>query len=486
MQQVIEFIRSYQIFTILFALVYAGVFGIILMGNRNPSKSLAYIMILVFVPVLGLIVYFFFGRDLRKQKIFKQKVFNDSEIAAEYLKKYAQDSEKELHIMEEEIGDLVQPFRLLYRVQKSILHSGNKVKLLSNGEEKFPALLDALENAKHHIHIEYYIFTSDDIGNAITEILIRKAGESVKVRLIVDDSGSNKIKKIPRQLLRAGAEVYKFMPVTFSSLASANYRNHRKIVIIDGKIGFIGGINIDDRYINNGKHRLFWRDTHMWIEGPAVKELQYNFFQSLSFVQKKQFDLDAEYFPVMENRGGRARISIAASGPASSYPYNMEVLLSAITQARKKIMIANPYFIPSDQIITALEIAVNSGVEVELIIPEKSDSLMVQYSSFSYLAPLIKRGVKIYLYQKGFMHAKTMLVDGNIGFVGTVNMDIRSFYINFEIAAIVQDADFCEQMEARFLQDKMDSKRIDAAQWEKRPALQKFLESLCRLLTPLL
>ena len=486
MQYISDFIKTYHVFTILYVLVYIGVFGIILMGNRNPAKSLAYIMILVFVPVLGLIVYFFFGRDLRKQKVFKQKAFKNIDIEGEYFKKYSHNSERELQSMEREIGDLVHPFRSLYHQQKSMVHSGNKVSLLTNGEEKFPALFDALEKAQHHIHIEYYIFSKDDIGNKITEILLRKSQEGVKVRLIVDGSGSNRIKDIPKILRNAGVEVYQFLPVRFSSLASSNYRNHRKLVIIDGKTGFIGGINMDDRYINNGKHKLFWRDTHMMIEGPAVKELQYNFFQSLSFVQKKQFDLEEVYFPKMENPEGGANICIAASGPASDYPYNMEALISAITQARKNIKISNPYFIPSDQIITALEMAVNAGIEVELIIPGKSDSYIVQHSSFSYLAPLIKRGVKVYLYNKGFMHAKTMVVDGKIGFVGTVNMDIRSFYINFEIAAIVQEPDFCKQMEAQFANDKLHSRLIEAELWAKRPVLHKFMDSVCRLLTPLL
>ncbi|MBS1921474.1 MAG: cardiolipin synthase [Bacteroidetes bacterium] len=486
MEIILQFIRQYHLVTVIIVLSYLGVFFTILLDNRNPAKSLAYILLLVFLPVLGLIVYYFFGRDLRKKRIFSRKVFKDADIAQKYLDQYSRHSEEELELMEKEIGDLVQPFRHLYVEKISFVHTGNKVTLLTNGEEKFPALFEALEKAQHHIHIEYYILSKDDIGNKLTEILLRKASKGVKVRVIVDDRGSNRIKDIPQKLMNAGIEVYKFMPVRFGSLAQANYRNHRKIVVIDGKAGFVGGINLDDRYLNNGKHKLYWRDTHMLIEGPAVKELQFNFFKSLSFVAKKQFELDATYFPDSNNTENSANVSIAASGPASPHPFNMEVLLEAITQAKKSIKITNPYFIPSDQILTALELAAAAGVDVELIIPGKSDSFIVAHASFSYLTPLIARGVKVYLYDKGFVHAKTMVVDGKIGFVGTVNMDIRSFYINFEIAAIVQHPGFCAQMEAAFARDKANSHIIIAAEWANRSRFNKLLDSVCHLLTPLL
>ena len=486
MDFLIKWISHYHIGTILFVMVYVGVFLVILLGNRDPAKSLAYILILVFLPVVGLIVYFFFGRDLRKQEIFKKKAFKDSEIADEYVEKYFRHSEEELEAMEKRIGDLVQPFRLLYFQRKSFVHSGNRVTLLTNGEEKFPALFDALEKAQHHIHIEYYIFTKDDIGNKIADILLRKAAEGVKVVVIIDDSGSSRIKNLPKILRQGGVEVYTFMPVRFSSLAQANYRDHRKVVVIDGKTGFVGGINLDDRYINNGRHNLYWRDTHMMIEGSAVMGLQINFFQSLAFVSKRQYDLDRAYFPEVEFFEDGAHISIAASGPGSASPYTMQTLLSTITQAKKSIRITNPYFIPSDQILTALEMAVAAGVEVELIIPGRSDSFVVQHSSLSYLTPLIAQGVKVYLYDKGFVHAKTMVVDGQIGFVGTVNMDIRSFYINFEISAIVCHPGFCAQMEAQFANDKLHSRIIVAEEWARRSLFNRFLDSVCRLLTPLL
>lgn len=484
MEAVWAFLTTYYVIPL--GLAYIGVMATILLENRNPSKSMAYILILIFLPGIGLIVYFFFGRDMRKKKIFSRKAFKEVEMAGEYLRKYFEASGAQLVTMEQQIGDLVQPFRLLYQQRQSFVHTGNKVTLLTNGEEKFPALFAALEKAQHHIHIEYYIFSRDDIGERITEILLRKAAAGVKVRLIIDDSGSNRIKDIPKRLRKGGVEVYAFMPVHFSSLAQANYRDHRKIVVIDGLVGFIGGINMDDRYLNNGKHPLYWRDTHLMIEGPGVKELQFQFFLCLGFVSKQQYELEAVYFPDGKYLQGGANISFAASGPDSAYPYNMEVLLSAISQAKKSIKITNPYFIPSDQVLTALQMAVAAGVNVELIIPGKSDSYIVQHSSFSYLSPLIARGVKVYLYQKGFVHAKTMVVDEEVAFIGTVNMDIRSFYINFEIAAVVQDKTLCRQMVQHFADDIGNSRLIDAEAWANRPRLHKFTDSVCRLLTPLL
>lgn len=486
MEAVLDFINNSVFLYTLYVLVWVGVIITILMENRNPAKSLAYILILVFVPVLGLLIYYFFGRDFRKQKIFQKKDFKEEDITREYLKKYFQDSGKELQLMENQVGDLVQPFRQLFLEKQSFVHGGNKVTLLTNGEEKFPSLFEALETAQHHVHVEYYIFSKDDIGLKFTEILTRKASRGVKVRVIVDDRGSKRVKDIPETLKKAGVEFYRFMPVHFASLSQANYRDHRKIVVIDGKIGFVGGLNMDDRYINNGKHKLFWRDTHVRIEGSAVKELQLSFFKNLCFVTKQHFELEDAYFPEASKFENGARISVATSGPASLHPYNMEVLLSAINRARESIKITNPYFIPSDQLLLALELAVANGVEVEMIIPAKSDSFIVQHASFSFITPLIKRGAKVYLYDKGFIHAKTMVVDGKISFVGTVNMDIRSFYINFEIAAILQQQQFCEQMELQFERDKADSRLIIVDEWKKRPKRNRFLDSICRLLTPLL
>lgn len=486
MQQILSAILEHPILSGIILLTYIGLILSILLENRNPVKSLGYFMILLFVPVLGLIIYYFFGRDLRKKQIFKKKAFKDTEIAQAYLKEYYENSELSLSELENKIAGLSQVFKALYHQNQSLIHSNNKVQLLENGEEKFPELFKDLKAAKKHIHIEYYILEDDALGREFVDILIEKAKEGLEVRLIYDDRGSRKIGSLALELRKVGGEAYPFMPVHFRSLSQANYRNHRKIIIIDGLIGYIGGINIAERYWNRGKQDLFWRDTHLKFEGSAVKELQSHFFQSLSFVAKKQYSLDLKYFPKANIEDAHAIMGLIASGPASPFPYNMEALISAIYQAKSHIQIVNPYFIPSDQLMTALGAAASAGIKVEMIIPEKSDNFVVRHSGFSYLQPLLDRGVDVYLYQKGFIHSKTMSVDGEIAFIGTVNMDIRSFYINFEIAALIHDKALCKQMSLNFEQDKKDSRKINPIDWANRPLKDKFLDSTCRLLTPLL
>src|SRR5690606_34395017 len=269
---------------------------------------------------------------------------------------------------------------------QSLISAGNSVTLLNNGEEKFPALFTALENARYHIHLEYYIFTSDDIGNRIAEILINKKKQGVEVRVIVDDVGSNRIKKLPKKFKEAGIQFLKTMPVAFSSLANTNYRNHRKIVVIDGAIGFIGGINADERYLNNGKHALYWRDTAVRINGPAVKLLQVQFFLSWFFSGgTDDFGEPSGYFQLPVEKPGHAIIAIAASGPSSEVPYIMETIILAINSAKKSIRINTPYFIPTDQLTSALVIAAANGIKVEIILPARSDSFIVHHASFSFI-----------------------------------------------------------------------------------------------------
>ena len=256
-------------------LIYAGIIITILSENRNPSKSLAYILVLIFLPVIGLLVYYFVGRKpVFKKWLFDKKRLSDRQKMQEYYAQLKPRMEERLQLLEKDIGDMAFPFRYLYNQSQSLISTANKVTLLNNGEEKFPALFTALKNANSYIHIEYYIFTADDVGNHIIDILIEKHKEGIEVRVIVDDVGSNHITNIPKRFKEAGISILKTMPVAFTSLANSNYRNHRKIVIIDGEIGFIGGINLDERYWNNGKHKLYWRDTAVRIEGPAVNLLQ--------------------------------------------------------------------------------------------------------------------------------------------------------------------------------------------------------------------
>ena len=333
-------------------LMYVGVILTILSENRKPSKSLAYILVIVFLPIAGLLIYYFVGRKpVFRKLLFERKRLMDKQKMDEYYQQLKPQMEERIQLLEENIGDMAFPFRYLYYQNQSLISKGNSVTLLNNGEEKFPALFYALENARYYIHLEYYIFTSDDVGNRLADILINKQKEGVEVRIIVDDAGSNHLKKLPKKFRAAGIQFLKTLPVAFSSLANTNYRNHRKIVIIDGTIGFIGGINIDERYLNNGKHALYWRDTSVCIKGPAVNLLEAQFFLSWFFAGgKNDFGERNLYFNTPAEKKGNAIIAIAASGPSSEVPYTMETIILAISQAKKTIRITTPYFIPTDQL----------------------------------------------------------------------------------------------------------------------------------------
>ena len=469
-------------------LTYVGVIITILSENRKPSKSLAYILVILFLPVVGLLIYYFVGtKPVFKKVVFDRKRVIDQQKMDQYYEKLKPQMEERLQLLEENIGDLVFPFRYLNYQNQSLISTGNSVTLLNNGEEKFPALFAALEHARSHIHLEYYIFTSDDVGNRIADILIKKRKEGVEVRVIVDDVGSNHIKKLPEKFKEAGVQFLKTLPVAFSSLANSNYRNHRKIVIIDGNLGFIGGINLDERYWNNGKHALYWRDTSVRIEGPAVNLLQVQFFLSWYFSGgKDDFGDQNLYLNMHPQKKGNAIIAIAASGPDSPIAYIMETILLAISQAKKTIRISTPYFIPTEQLTSALVIAAANGVKVELILPANSDSFIVKHASFSFIKPLLQRGVKVYLYEKGFIHSKTISIDSVLAFVGTVNMDTRSFCLNFEITSIIHEAELCKACEDSFEKDKQSSRLVTLEQWQNRPALQRGMDSVCRLLAALL
>jgi cardiolipin synthase len=480
----VELFREWYWVLLIFA--YLGVLITIILENRNPAKSLAYILVLVTLPIIGLAIYYLFGRDYRKRKLFTSKSLRERQFLRDHFELHHEAVATKVLELYASAGDLIKPAVYLSRLSHGELTTGNAVSALINGEEKFPALFKALEQAQHHIHLEYYIVADDDVGRQMADILARKSGEGVRVRVVVDGFGSPRIDKLVRQMREAGVDVHYFMRVHFSSMAQSNYRNHRKIVVVDGRIGFVGGINLDDRYLNNGKHSLFWRDTSLRIEGPAVSSLQLQFLLTWKFCARHEFPLDKVYFPDWAETPGNASLTLAASGPLSDRPYCMETILHGIQQAKQSIRITNPYFIPSDQVLTALQMAAASGVEVELLVPGRGDSVIVQRASYTYLKPLMDCGARVYMYQKGFVHAKTITIDGILSYVGTVNMDIRSFYINFELTALVYDSDLCQALDRAFEEDIRHSVPVDQGRWGRRKLGQRFLDSVCRLLTPIL
>ena len=468
-------------------LVYVAIIATILIENRNPTKTIAWILVIVFIPLVGIVIYYLFGQKFKKVNVFRVQ---DRERHARLAQVWAQLSplmDDNLSVLKQSVGQLSRVFAFLkyQRISPPTLH--NEVKLLTNGEQKFPALIAAIESAQHHIHLEYYIFETDTIGNQLIRLLEEKASAGVAVRIIADAFGSPALRRQRKRLEAAGIELVVFLPVTFSSLANSNYRNHRKIAIIDGHTAFVGGINISDRYINDAQQALYWRDTAVAICGEAVNVLQTQFWINWHLAEGTAFGLAEGYFFMKPSPpAARAAVSFSFCDPGSVAPFSMEALLIGIAEAEESIQLCTPYFIPSDELSTALQLAAGSGVRVELMLPARSDSFLVQHASFSFLKPLLARGVSVYLYEKGFLHAKTVCIDGKLGYVGTVNLDIRSFYINFEVSAVIHDDVLCNGLVEQFERDRLDSTRLRMEQWRARPKWKRGIDSLCRLVAPLL
>jgi cardiolipin synthase len=433
--------------------------------------------------------------------------------------------------------------QLIYNGSGSLMTRSNWVQLLNDGVNIFPVMLAAISGAKHHIHLQSYIFRDDELGNVFFDLLAAKASEGVQVRIIVDGVGSlglgqEKIKELDAR----GVEIRIHFPIRFSVFRNRlNYRNHRKILVVDGLTGFVGGANVGNDYLGLYAEIGNWRDTQLVVHGPATTELQRLFFQdwitisgelpgdnpgrffpgftekneltnetafpdlssalnivknAVSVVLNKNEDHDtanvrvAAFFtegalPRFDPISNKA-VQIAASGPDSHYASIMHAYHYAISSARETINITSPYFIPNQSILTALKTAALAGVEINLLVPRNPDQQMVYMAAMTYFEELMDDGVKVWLYHKGFLHSKIVTVDDDIAIVGTANMDQRSFSLNFEVSALIYDKIIIEELNGAFQNDLADSTLLDPAEFRKRPLLRRILESGCRLLSPLL
>ncbi|OEK01702.1 cardiolipin synthase [Roseivirga sp. 4D4] len=470
-------------------LYYVIIFFVVinlLLENRNPLKTHSYLMLLLLLPIIGVAIYFFFGQHQRKRKVFAKRGLINQAFGPLYAQEHLDNQTRVNPQVIKPYGQFEKLIRFL-KNDLSPLTLNNSVTVLRNGEEKFPQMMNALREAKDHIHIEYYIFEDDGIGGAVTDLLMEKAKQGIEVRMLVDGVGSLALKKsFFKKLKASGVQLAEFMPVLFPSFTSKiNYRDHRKILIVDGKVGFTGGINISDRYINNHTHPEYWRDTHLMIEGEAVKTLQFLFFLNWQFVVQHELETADKYFPELGHFGDHC-VQINASGPDWELASIMDSFLIAITSARTKVRIATPYFIPTESILDAITTVSKSDVKVELMIPYESDSWIVQAASLSFIEELLAAGVSIYFYQKGFLHSKVIAIDHSFASVGTANMDYRSFDLNHEVNAYLYDEDLVETLIDQFEEDKKECIQITLEDWRKRSLKQKLKESVCRLLAPLL
>jgi len=460
--------------------------GKIIMDTRTTSKTLAYLMLIIFLPVAGIIIYFVFGVNYRKNKFYTFKIERNEQVyrtVAGYIQKT---HDKTLEEHKEEVWNFITTVNFLYHAARSPLSQGNHTEVLVNGEEKFAKVFEVLGRARHHIHLEYYIYDNDEVGNRLADLLIKKAGEGLKVRFLYDDMGSGKIgKKLLKRLKEGGVEVSPVNKITFRILANrVNYRDHRKIIIVDGSEVFTGGINVSDKYINPNP-KQYWRDIHLYIKGEAAFYFQFLFLSSWTFATEKFPEISQDYFDYKTIGGGSSLVQTAASGPDTK-PAIMLSTHSAILAAKKRIYMVTPYFIPVETVLNAIKQAGLSGLDVRLMVPKSGDSVIVNAAAYSYYEELLENNVRVFFYTKGFIHAKTMLIDNNFSSIGTANMDARSQELNFEVNALVFDYKINEKLHSIFLEDMNDCEEIFLDTWRKRPKYKVFFEHLARLLSPLI
>lgn len=453
---------------------------VIVLENRNPVKSLAWIVVLVFLPIGGFILYLFFGQQYRHTRMISKR-------KRRILQKMSGNT---AHISVSEPGNKLSPeslqqIKLGYQLGGTQLFVHNHIEIFTDGESKFKALIEDLNRAETFIHLQYYIFDNDTLGRTIKKILIEKVRQGVKVRVLYDDVGCWKVRsRFFREMRKAGIEIRPFFKVSFPQLANKlNYRNHRKVAIIDGKTGYIGGMNIADRYCD-GLSWGIWRDTHARIKGPAVYGLQSAFSIDWSFTTR-EFLSEACYYPPVEETGN-TDIQILTSGPLGEWKEIAISFLKAIANARDCIYIQTPYFLPTDSLLKALQAAALAKVDVRLMIPSHSDSRLLQYASQSYLKDILRAGIKVYFYQGGFLHAKSLIIDNEFSSLGSTNFDFRSFDHNFEINAFMYNADTNAQMKKIFINDMRQCRRITLSRWKRRPLTTKVAESFARLMSPIL
>lgn len=482
--------QTQLISVILLAVYYSVVivfFFRILLENKNPLKTQSYLLLMVLLPIIGMMIYLFFGVNFRRQKLYSRKGFSDQMIIQRWIKDYDNLLSKSYDDVHEYLNEKAKLPFLFWRNNFSALSSDNRVQIFNNGEEKFPVLLDKLHKAKHHIHLEYYIFDDDVIGNKIIDILCERAQSGVEVRMIVDALGSNNLqRKSIKRLRKSGAQYCEYHPVIFTSLANrVNYRDHRKIVVVDGNVSFVGGINVADKYINTERSKNYWRDTHCMIEGDAVYSLQILFILNWYFVSKNLIHPNMNYFPVITKKG-ETLTSIISSDPDSDNPNLMEGYFSMITTARKEILIITPYFIPNESVLTALKTSAKGGAKIILLLPAESDSVFVHSASLTYMGELLRNDIQVYFYRKGMIHSKVMIIDEELSTIGTANMDYRSFDNNAEVNAVFFDQKLAKELKDQFLIDLDDAEKLDYISWKNRPLRIKLIGSLGRLVSPLL
>lgn len=451
---------------------------LIFFERKDPTATWAWLLILTLIPVLGFILYLFLGLTPKKRRTFQLKQEEDE------LKKY------DRKLIAAELNERIKNFEHL---EQSIIRLAfendlpaglgyNKLKIYTSARDKFNDLFEDIRNAEKFIHANYYIINDDQLGDRFMNLLTEKAKEGVEVRLLYDRMGCRNLSRYEIfKLEDAGGEAVTFAPFVLDM----NYRNHRKNVIIDGQIGYLGGINIGDEYVGRSKRFGAWRDTHLRLKGESVDSLQYRFLLDWNFATDKDLIREAKYFPQKKFKGDSA-VQIVSSGPDSREAEIKSLFLKMIYEAESSIYIQTPYFIPDQSMLEALKLASHSGVDVKIMIPDRGDHPFVYAANNSFVGELLEAGARCYRYTDGFIHSKTICIDGRVLSIGTTNMDVRSFKLNFEINAFIYDRNVAEYHNQIFAEDLEKSREITEEEYRKRGWTMKVRESLSRLLSPIL
>ena len=463
----------------LYTLIVIIVMLKVLMDNREPSKTMAWMLVLWALPMVGIVLYFFFGQNTRKERLISQRSLD--QLTKRSMLEFAE--QRNLHIPEEH-RTLMQLFK---NQSMALPFKDNKVEVYTNGYEFFPSLLREIGKAKDHVHVEMFIFDDDALGNLIVDTLIDKAQQGVEVRVIYDDVACWKVRNSFWERLRdGGVEVHAFMPVKFPAFTSkVNYRNHRKLIVIDGKAGFIGGMNIATRYVK-GVGRP-WRDTHILVRGGAVYGIQRAFLVDWYFVDRTLIAGKRYYPAISPALSNNCLAQVVTSGPITEWPDMMQGFVRVLLTARQYVYIETPYFLPSEPVLFAIRTAALAGVDIRLMLPQRTDSRLLDQASKSYVREILQAGAKIYFYDDGFNHSKFLVCDDSISTVGSSNIDFRSLEHNFESNIFFYDKGMALRMKKIYLEDEAHCVLVDeAGQLEKHGFFQLLWESILRMFSPLM
>lgn len=474
-------IYFHWLFILLYVVIVVATVITVLLDNRQPTKTLTWILVLLFLPIVGFVFYFFFGQNMRKMRFISKRSLD--QLSKRSMLNFVEQRNLQLP---EQYKPLIQLFT---NQNMSLPFKDNEIDVFTNGYDYFFALLQEIGRARHHIHIDVYIIANDALGKLIADALIDKAKEGLEVRLIYDDVGCWRVPNAFFERMRDnGIDVHAFMPVKFPAFTrKVNYRNHRKLCVVDGQVAFIGGMNIATRYIKGTTQGSPWRDTHLRVRGGAVYSIQHAFLVDWYFVDRTLIT-GQSYYPTLDATVSNNCIAqVVTSSPIAPWPDIMQGYVRILLAAKKYVYMETPYFMPSEPVLFALRTAAIAGVDVRLMIPRHSDSRLMAWASTSYVVDIVRSGVKVYLYTRGFNHSKLLVCDDSLCTCGSTNIDFRSFENNFEANLFVYDERMAKQMKHIFLVDQAHCTAFeDEYKRTPYPFINRLRDSLLRLLAPLL